>query len=352
MKFVIHPFPAPADNNMFLKLLYREVNGQGINNNQFEVQPQSLFRILKSAHREHDVDHIIHIHWEAVMYGSRYVLKSLALMLVNFSLFWFLKNFYGYKICWTMHNYRSHDYPHPKLDAIGQKVVFSLADGVIIQQKAVFEKWHQKYPDKKIIYIPLGNYIGAYKRTGKSRDEVRMDFGFLPQDTVLLSFGTVKPYKKVDNIIKVFKEVEVDSRLKLCIIGAAKEKYAEYLNSLISGYPQIVFINRFVDDAEVADILQMADYSVFWYDDSVLTSAGVNLSLSYGLPVIVRNIPAVERVKDGENGFLFDSGEELSNIFKKLPSTPKPETEKVIQSIVDDNWQKLAQVYMQFCKTL
>jgi len=348
MKIIIHPFPAPADNNMFLKLLYKEVDGHGFNDAVFKVEPRSLLKIFKNARRGKD-KHVIHVHWEAVLYGSKFVIKSLILMGVNFTMLFILKKIYGMKICWTMHNFKSHDYPHPLIDRFGRSMLFSIADALIIMQESVYKEWYQAHPQKDIRYIPLGNYIGAYTPTLKSSVEIRKEFGLQADDIVLLSFGTVKPYKKVDEIIKVFKQTNLDSKIKLCIIGSAKGPYATYLDELISSHPDIIFKNMFVKDEEVVDILKMADYSVFWYDDTVLTSAGLTLSLSYGTPVIVRDIPAAERVRDGLNGFLFNNADELADIFKKLPRTSRPSKEQVIRSIENESWALEAKSFMQLC---
>ena len=352
MKVIIHPFPAPGDSNMFLKLFYNQVHGYSLKENAFEVKPQSLSSLVRAGRPARDEKHVIHLHWEAVLYGSKFILKSLALMALNFSLLAVLKHIYGMKVIWTMHNTRSHDYPHPAIDRYGQRTIFALADGVIIMQRAVYESWHARYPQKEIRYIPLGNYIGAYPEPPQTRAEIRARFGLSMNDLVLLSFGTAKPYKKIEHIIEVFRQTELDPRLKLCIVGVAKDQYAKRLEQAIGHDPRIIFKNEFTKDSDVAGILEMADYSVFWYDDTMLTSAGVNLSLSYGVPVIVRDIPAADRVREGVNGFLFHDAAQLAAIFKKLPEVPPQPRDEIIHSIAGDDWAVLAPQFMDLCLNL
>lgn len=338
---------------MFLKLFCNELHLKIFGAVQFKIEPLSLVQIFKKARKEKGSKHIVHIHWSHLLYGSRFILKSLGFMVFNFSILWLLKKS-GVKICWTMHNYKSHDYPHPFIDRIGRALLFKVSDGMIVQQKNVTQAWQTKHPKKSIQYIPLGNYVNAYGHSKRKASGVRQDFGFTDNDLIILSFGTVKPYKKVDNVIRVFQhdKAAIDPRVKLAIIGAVNPVYEKYLRQLIGQEPRIILKNMFVPEAGVADLFEMADYSVFWYDGSVLTSAGVALSLSYGLPVIVRNISAADRVIDGENGYLFNDSEQLGDILKRIAELGRLSKEEVRQSISGDSWAALAPTYAAFYASL
>jgi beta-1,4-mannosyltransferase len=348
----IHPFPAPGNNNMFLQLFYKEENfvAEGCD---FKIEPLTLRRLLKEDKRKMDANHIIHIHWASILYGSRFIIKSLYLMLVNFITLFLLKKVYGMKICWTMHNYKAHDYPHPLIDKIGRKILFFIADGIIIQQEQVFNVWHKKYPDRKIKYNPLGNYISAYGPAIFDRNIMRKDKGFSANDIIILSLGVIKPYKKIEHIIEAFHAtVQDNNNLRLVIVGKADKKYLDYLQSLTGGSRRIFFENIRIPDRDMPKYFSFADYSVFWYDDSVLTSGGIPLSLSYGAPVISRNIPAAEGVKDGINGYLFNNINELSDIFKNLSISSQFDRYKIIQSIKSFDWANIAKETALFYTTL
>ncbi|MEK7083849.1 MAG: hypothetical protein AAB932_01290, partial [Patescibacteria group bacterium] len=101
-----------------------------------------------------------------------------------------------------------------------------------------------------------------------------------------------------------------------------------------------------------AQLLGSADYAIFWFDDSVLTSSSIILSLSYGLPVICRRIPAAEKIRDGINGYVFDATEDLQELLKRLPSLPKPKPQDVITSVAHDTPELVAEQFMNLCKTL
>lgn len=351
MKISIYPFPATDKNNPFLDLFYKEVNLKARDGFEFEVKSRSLNELLKEAAKNTGQKNIIHIHWSVQFYGSRFILKSLYLMAVNFYRMLVLKKKYSFKIIWTMHNYKSHDYPHPSIDWIGRKILFSLADCVIIQQETAQKVLANKHKEKRIIFIPLGNYIGAYGEASKSRSEMRKELGLSENDLILLSFGMLRKYKKNDEIIKIFKEYNdsIPSTIKFLILGSATDSHASYITTLVDGNRQVIFKNRFIQNNEVANLFEAVDYSIFWFDDSVLTSSGVALSLSYGVPVISRNIPAGEMIVDGKSGFLFNNADELLDILKKLPDVGKLDKQEVIHTVISNTWASIADKFMSMC---
>ena len=140
----IYPFPAEDKNNPFLRELYRHIEG---------VTPTSLWNIRTPG--------IIHIHWSIILYGSKWALKSLVLIKVNFLRLLFLKTFRGCKIIWTMHNYYAHDYPHHWIDRLGRRLLFALADVIIIQQKTAQEVFAKNIPAKTLYIFPW-EIISAY----------------------------------------------------------------------------------------------------------------------------------------------------------------------------------------------
>lgn len=351
MKIVIYPFPATDKNNPFMDSFYGEINQKNLEGFEFEVKQSSLAELVKKGTAGKEQKNIIHIHWSTQLYGSRFIIKSLYLMAVNFYRLFILKKKYYFKVIWTMHNYSSHDYPHPFIDWFGRKVLFSLANCIILQQESTQKVLANKHKDKRITFIPLGNYIGVYGKATKSQSEMRKVFGFDEDDLVVLSFGMLRPYKKNDEIIKVFQENQsiIDKRIKFLIAGPATDKYAGYIQSLVNRNEQIVFKNAFIENNEVANFFQLADYSIFWFDDSVLTSSGVILSLSYGVPVIARNIPAAEMVVDNKSGFLFNDKAGLLGILKKLSAMETLDKQDVVNSVAGATWPSIAGKFMTMC---
>lgn len=312
----------------------------------FEVRDSkgSFSRLYEGSFRKEIASKkIIHIHWENIIYGSKYLLKSVFLLFINGSIILLLKR-RNYKVVWTMHNFYGHDYPHPIIDSIGRKFMFAVADTIIIQQKQIADDMQIKYKDKKVVYMPIVNYIGAYGSRCSSNFDVRQKYGFSKDNIVLLSLGAIKQYKKFDSIIEVFNSLEgrIDKRIKFLIAGHGNDKYFSYIKRLAGHNDNIKIQCRFIEDREIADYLGIADYSIFWYDDSVLTSAGIDLSLSYGVPVIARNIPAADIIRNDINGFLYNNKEDLAEILLNLPRRTKISPENIIKTVADRSSENIA----------
>lgn len=260
---------------------------------------------------------IIHVHWSTALYGSKYALKSLYLMKKNFLIYLYLKLKYNVKIVWTIHNNFAHDYPHPWIDRLGRGLLRKIADKIIVQQKST----------KGDVYIPHVNYIDAYGPKIPRDQELRRSLGVQDGDILLISLGAQAPYKMNEKIIEAVLKTR---NIKLLIIGKGETRYVPN--------EKIIVKNEFVADADIPRYLSIADFSVFYYDESEMTSGGMILSLSYGLPVITRNIAAAEIINT-ENGLVYRSFDELVSLLQAL----KPGFYDTIESVKENSPAHIAE---------
>jgi glycosyltransferase involved in cell wall biosynthesis len=345
--------PSANRNNKYMELLTTALR-QYPHIHQIPLKSDTLWSVwcfLKENTGE-GRKNVIHIQWSTVLYGSRFAVKSLAGLIINGCLLVVLKTAYHCKVVWTVHNTRAHDYPHPSVDTIGRWVVRLLADCIIVQQKITQEFYQQRYPKKTIYYIHHGNYIRAYGHQVSRDNELRRVFGFGAKDVVLLSLGAIAPYKRNADIIDAVVAAQ-QSRpdLKLLIAGKGPVTHVETLKSQVPPGAGIVIANTFVEDAEIPRYLAMADYAVFYYDESEMTSGAMILALSYGLPVIARAIPATEVVHQG-NGYVFHTKEELGELLRGLAASNSPEMRSaIIADIEGSDWTsaaaRLVRIYEQ-----
>ena len=144
----IFMFPSSNRNNKYIELFRNSVEEASQNVEFLSVPKDFLFRIIPMLFSANlfRSKRIIHIHWPTVMYGSRFFVKSIFLLSVNFFLLLFLKYFLGFKIVWTVHNFHAHDYPHPGVDKVGQRGICWLSDALIVQQKITRENFQNKCP--------------------------------------------------------------------------------------------------------------------------------------------------------------------------------------------------------------
>ncbi len=350
----IFVLPSNNKNNKYIDLLisslkkrFLQISSEGGLNMQIQKAEKdtllSIFIfILKNIKYKNCLPvlekNIIHIQWPTVLYGSAFAIKSIALIIFNSILIIILKILFKTKIVWTVHNFTSHDYPNHLIDIVGSKMVYFFADHIVLQQKVILDEYKRMLPNKRFTYIPHGNYIGVYGSDLNREDvkDLRKSFGFKEDDSVLLSLGAISPYKQNEKIIDAVISVRNKRPdIKLLIIGKAKKDYVdvlkEYIKMTISKGASgginfsdsgcgIVIKDEFVADYDIPKYYALSDYSVFYYDKSEMTSGSIILSLSYGLPVITKNIPGAEMIND-KSGFVFEDEDSFYNTLLNLPKT-------------------------------
>jgi len=345
-KIRVFLFPSSNKNNKYIELFVNSIKNYNDEVDVVSVRKDFLLNVLLKLppFKFGRYKNIIHIHWPTVFYGSRFWLKSIFLLCVNTILLFILKNIFGFKIVMTTHNFFAHDYPNPKIDKVGTWLVQALADVFIVQQQVTLREYKEKFPDKSVFFIPHGNYIGAYGPKKEAANDLKRSLGFANGDRIILSFGAIAPYKVNEKIISAVANLKNEpNSYKLLIVGKGDVKYVKRLREFSKGLGVDSKIeNKFINDADVPKYFSIADYSIFYYDQSEMTSGGIILSLSYGIPVITRNIPASEIVT-GSNGFVFNNDEELLDILRKInQSSPVFNQRDIINSVTGNEWYFVA----------
>lgn len=335
--------PSQNKNNTYIELLLNSVNyNPVVVEKTAEDSMIGVFSKILSQKDRH-INNVIHIQWPTVLYGSKYILKSLFLLMINSSLILILKLFTKTKVVWTMHNFFAHDYPHPLVDALGMKIISALSDAIVVQTKSGIDIRR----NKKMIYIPHGHYIGVYGDKREKDNILKRELGFKDSDIVLLSLGAIAPYKKNEKIIEIVEKLsQTHLNLKLLICDKGNREYVESLGGGVSFLVQ----NKFIPDNELSRYLSIADYSVFYYDDSEMTSGGIILSLSYGVPVITRNIPTSELISP-TNGFIFANDAELESILTEISSVTLNKND-AIKSVEGYDWDSVGKQYINLYKSI
>lgn len=343
--------PSGNRNNKYIELLTNAIRASSPDIHVIALQNDRLPDIFSKLRRPEvrDGKNIIHVHWSTVLYGSKYAVKSIFLIVRNAAILFILKTVYGFKVVSTAHNFFAHDYPHPFIDAIGRSMLRSFSDCITVHEESTANMYKVHFPRKRIEHVPHGNYVGAYGDLMPRNRDLRASLGFSDEDIVLLSLGAIAPYKRNEEIIDAVRAARVGMpTLKLLIVGKGKPEYVNTLVSRASADSGIIVKNMFVPDAEIPRYFSIADQSIFYYDRSEMTSGGIILSLSYGVPVITRNIPASEII-DGKNGHVFTDRRELEDILKRIESFKTAPAHDIINNIRKFDWShsaaKLRDIY-------
>jgi hypothetical protein len=98
-------------------------------------------------------------------------------------------------------------------------------------------------------------------------------------------FGTVEPYKGLEDVIGWWKDVKPS--IRLAIVGRpATDQYAAHMNRTVGDASQILTRFEFLSDDALSLWLCAADVVIFNYRE-IFTSGAATLARSYGVPQLL-----------------------------------------------------------------
>jgi len=231
---------------------------------------------------------VIHLHWPDGFAFHRSFTKSLIRVgLLLCVLKWY--RFRGAKIVWTIHNLRSHERFHPKLEEWFWPQFYRVLDGWIALNHFTEEQVKDIVPMRSLprAIIPHGLYP-AHTNVSTSEPPNR-------GKSQLLFFGKLRRYKEIPLLLKVFGELEDDS-VELVIAGQCHEP--QLSNYIREKKPERVnVLERFIPDDELGQLICSADAVIVPYYKS-LNSGVIFLALAYGKTVIAPATPVCREICD------------------------------------------------------
>lgn len=129
--------------------------------------------------------------------------------------------------------------------------------------------------------------------------------------TNLMFFGTIRPYKGLEDLVQAFSQLSNPDRFWLTVVGETWEGWT-LPSQLIAESPhadRITFVNRYVSEEEAASWLAGADALVLPYRRSS-ASGPLHVGMALGLPLAVTDVPALVAAASGYDGcVLFPAGD-------------------------------------------
>ncbi|MCK9156601.1 MAG: glycosyltransferase family 4 protein [Paludibacteraceae bacterium] len=163
------------------------------------------------------------------------------------------------------------------------------------------KQFHELYPNQKCTYIPM----------------VPKDYG-MPCNLiehgnrkVFLFFGGIRSNKRFDILLDAFLKLDSkhSEKAELWVYGNASPEEIDKYTSMAVGHENIILKLRFVPDDMVANLFCSSTYLVLPYE-RITQSGPMMIAYNYNTPLIGSNIAGFkERIKDGENGYLFKNGD-------------------------------------------
>lgn len=288
---------------------------------------------------------IIRTFWEAVF--GRYDVIHVQTFRVAYIeiLLYSLLRLMGIKIVHTVHNVIPHE--AGIMDNFFYRIMYSASDALIVHNNSTADVLKKRFAlaGKKINVVPHGTY-DFYKEMGVKK--ARGSDGIVK----FIQIGKIRKYKGAEILVRAAGAVAKQSRGSFHVVIAGKQEYEFDFEELIKseGVEDCVeFINGFLASEELASIMESADACVFPYTN-VYGSGALLLSYTFGIPVIVSDIPTfVEETEGGMTGLIFknEDHEDLANKmieFINMDNSKKNAYKGVIEKLVESkySWENSA----------
>jgi glycosyltransferase involved in cell wall biosynthesis len=225
-----------------------------------------------------------------------------------------LRQFRSFKIYYTVHDLQKHEDNYGPLKRLKHWYFRIRKDQGLIYQVSnlVTNSRHQRmqleedHPGKKVFYHQMPGLITFAIRSGQLKVPELVN-----ETQYVLFFGRLETYKGLDLLYDNFTQREELKDIRLVIAGRGPI----YFKRKISQETNIIFINRFIQEAEFNELFSHASLLVLPYKRAT-QSAVSSLAHHYRLPVVATNIDGLnDTILHEKTGFLYqqDDPAGLSN---------------------------------------
>lgn len=296
--------PRPlSETNPYGPLLIEAIARQGVDI-RFEQRHDQDFL----ADHAGEID-VLHLHWPHHEYAD----PDRAIMEARMRAFlarleWAVAA--GYRIVWTAHNLYPHDSPHRDLDHIFRVALCRLASVVIAHCDAAADAVASTFGRTgPVVVIPHGSFIDTHPRE-LTREQARESLSVPDDVTVLGVFGSIDPYKGIEDLIAAVAALPEDHWL--LVSGNCEAGYAATLRARMAerlGARGVLrAFDGFAPGLEVIRVLAASDICPVAFR-AATTSGTVILALSWGIPVVVPAIGCLPATVEDGAGVVYDPSE-------------------------------------------
>jgi beta-1,4-mannosyltransferase len=311
-------FPYYTDNP-YTDLLYSSTRASGYN----------ILDTLRFDEFERDaarlgVGDVIHIQWTAPVWRGSRDERDAWLRLDRFQRLILRAQSCRVPLIWTVHNVLDHEarFVEPAL-ALARFLARNAAAIHVMNAGTAQAAAHlYRLPESKVVVIPHSSYTGVYPTT-ITRQQARDHFAIGSDETALLFFGQMRPYKGLDTLFEAASELASNGRrLTLMLAGATHPDDLPLIERSVPRNLRVIRKHMHVDDNETASWFAAADVTVLPYRN-VLNSGTALLSATFGVPVLLPDLPHL-RAEFGEQSWVHLFTQELGGLRRTLEQfTPR-----------------------------
>lgn len=278
----------------------------------FRFRPTSVLRAINSLVENEDINLIYSLTEEIILADS---IRSLQRRI---------------PVLYTVHDATFHDYKASNplrwlknrlIIARPQRLMLARTVNQVTNSRGQQDYILQRFPYHKVYYAPFPTLVNdTIARGGKQVEELK-DVA----DGYILFFGTLHLYKGVHLLYEAYR-AHPELQERPLVIAGSQDVY--FAHGGEDGRGIVTFINRFIDDSEVADLFSRAAVVVYPYISA--TQSGVaSIASYYGKPMVVSDLPFFkETCADCDGIEFFQSGdsEALAAAITRLLNAPATST--------------------------
>jgi glycosyltransferase involved in cell wall biosynthesis len=185
----------------------------------------------------------------------------------------------------TAHNFQVHNRANEAFMTRNVRCAHAKAAVVFAHSAIAKERLIESFglPAEKVQVIPHGDLsvaLGAPVPAPMARHELGLGLG-----KIALVFGTVEPYKGLEEIIAWWHQAQPD--IKLAIIGKpVTSEYAARIELLIADLRNSIHHFDWLPNEQLRLWLSAADVTIFNYR-RIFTSGAASLARSFGIPIVL-----------------------------------------------------------------
>lgn len=225
----------------------------------------------------------------------------------------------GITILSTVHDLQPHEAKKVWYKMLRQKIVYKRlnhnlqkAKYLVTNSMEQYKILKKHYPDKDITYHSFPSLVTTEIANGHDIPE---ELKNLDKQPYILFFGRIEEYKGIHLLYKAFVESTVLNENYALVIAGSGQLGIEG----IASEKNVVLLNRYITDSEVAYLYQHAQCVVYPYISA--TQSGVlSLAFYYQTPVLASDVPFFKSIIEStDTGFLFKNGD-VEDLKKQLVS--------------------------------
>ncbi len=194
----------------------------------------------------------------------------------------------GKRIVLTVHNVSAHEPARWK--RLADRSVMALADHFIVHAPENAQALARLVPHARgrISVIPMGPQAGHI--TGVTKSEARSRLGIARQEKVILFFGNIRPYKRLDIMLEAFESLRYRiPKARLLVVGQpwAGSEEVDRAVSRARRQTGVTLRTEYIPEAEVETYFAAADLVACPYSGFESQSAAASKALAHGKALVV-----------------------------------------------------------------